>query len=130
MPCFMLTKTRAYIREKYKVARNEKQNKIYTIWIFIFQKYGKFWRIPLGHFIKHKHLISEEWNRLEVLMYYTLVLWWCPSVAGSHAAFMSIKWIWGGTPYFSDVWFAISDLRVPVKLILFRSIPRKSWGWT
>ena len=27
---------------------------------FIFQKCGKFWSVSLGHFIKHKHLISEE----------------------------------------------------------------------
>ena len=36
--------------------KNEK-----STWVFIFQKYGKFWSILLGHFIKHKPLISEEW---------------------------------------------------------------------
>ena len=30
-------------------------------WVFVFQKYGKFWSISLEHFIKHKPLISEEW---------------------------------------------------------------------
>ena len=25
-------------------------------------KYGIFWSILLGHFMKHKHLISEEWS--------------------------------------------------------------------
>ena len=30
-------------------------------WVFIFQIYGKFWSNLLGHFIKHKPLISEEW---------------------------------------------------------------------
>ena len=31
------------------------------MWVFLFQKYGKFWSNSLHHFIKHKHLISEEW---------------------------------------------------------------------
>ena len=31
-----------------------------TTWVFVFQKYGKCWSISLGHFIKHKPLISEE----------------------------------------------------------------------
>ena len=28
--------------------------------MFVFQKYSKFWSISIGHFIKHKPLISEE----------------------------------------------------------------------
>ena len=28
---------------------------------YISMKYGKFWSLLPGHFIKHKHLISEEW---------------------------------------------------------------------
>ena len=36
--------------------KNEKNT-----WVFIFQKYGKFWSVLLEHFIKHKPLISEEW---------------------------------------------------------------------
>ena len=31
-----------------------------TAWVFVFQKYSKFWSVLLGHFIKHKLLISEE----------------------------------------------------------------------
>ena len=31
-----------------------------TMWVSEFQKYGKFWRISLEHFIKHKLHISEE----------------------------------------------------------------------
>ena len=31
-------------------------------WVFVFQKYGKFWSVSLGHFIKHKPLISNEWS--------------------------------------------------------------------
>ena len=31
-----------------------------TTWVFIFQKYGKFWSVLLRHFINHKPLISEE----------------------------------------------------------------------
>ena len=35
--------------------KNEK-----SMWVFIFQKYGKFWSVSLKHFIKHKPLISEQ----------------------------------------------------------------------
>ena len=48
------------VRGKNKVAQNEKEKK--TTWVFVFQKYGKFWSILLGHFIKHKLLISEKCN--------------------------------------------------------------------
>ena len=37
---------------------NEKWNKQLSVFVFI--KCGKFWSISLGHFIKHKPLISEE----------------------------------------------------------------------
>ena len=33
-----------------------------TTWNFVFQKYGKTWSVSLGHFIKHKLLILEEWR--------------------------------------------------------------------
>ena len=36
--------------------KNEKK----TTWVFVFQKYGKFWSILWGHFINPKPLISEE----------------------------------------------------------------------
>ena len=45
-----------FIREKDKVARNEK-----NYLDFIFQKYGEFGSISLEHYVKHKILISEEW---------------------------------------------------------------------
>ena len=45
--------------EKNKVAWNEKWKK--QLGFFIYIKYGKFWSILQGHFIKHKPLISEEW---------------------------------------------------------------------
>ena len=32
-----------------------------TTQVCVFQKYGKFWSFSLGHFIKRKPLISEEW---------------------------------------------------------------------
>ena len=54
----MLTKTRAFIRGKNKVAQNEKWKKL--LWVFVFIKYGKFWSISLELFIKHKPLLSEE----------------------------------------------------------------------
>ena len=31
-----------------------------TIWVYLFQKYGKFWSVSLDNFIKHKPFISEE----------------------------------------------------------------------
>ena len=34
------------------------------LWVFIDMKYGKFWSILPGHFIKHKPLISEEWSSI------------------------------------------------------------------
>ena len=54
----------AFIRDKNKVAQNEKWKKTLG---FVFQKYGKFWSILLGHFIKHKPLISEEYEYLLIL---------------------------------------------------------------
>lgn len=44
---------------KNKVVRNERWQR--QLWVFIFKKYGKFWSVSLGHFIKHKLLFSEEW---------------------------------------------------------------------
>ena len=38
---------------------------LYFSLINALQKYGKFWSISLGHFIKHKPLISEEWTNEE-----------------------------------------------------------------
>ena len=49
----------AYIREKNKVVRNEKQKN--QLCVFIYIKYGKFWSISLQLFIKQKHLFSEEY---------------------------------------------------------------------
>ena len=31
-----------------------------TRWVIVFPKYGKFWSVSLGYFVKHKHLISEK----------------------------------------------------------------------
>ena len=36
--------------------------------VFIFQKYAKLWSILLGRFIKHKHLISDEWKWYSLLV--------------------------------------------------------------
>ena len=41
------------------VVRTERWKKL---WVFIFQKYGKFGSVSLGHFIKLKPLISEQWS--------------------------------------------------------------------
>ena len=38
----------------------EKQKNLHVV--FLFQKYGKYGRTSLGHFIKHKPLISEEYT--------------------------------------------------------------------
>ena len=40
------------------------KNKQKTTWVFVFQKYGKFWSILLGHFIKHKPLSYEDKSEL------------------------------------------------------------------
>ena len=45
---------------KNKVARNGKCNFGFSYTYNI--KYGKFWSVLLGHFIKHKPLISEVWQ--------------------------------------------------------------------
>ena len=44
-----------------KLAPNEKQKKN-TICLFIIQKCGKFWRLSLDNFIKHKSFFSEEYE--------------------------------------------------------------------
>ena len=49
-----------FIRGKNKVVWNEKQKK--QLWGFVYIKYGKFWSISLELFIKHKPLLSEEWD--------------------------------------------------------------------
>ena len=33
-----------------------------TTWVFVFQKYGKFWSVSLEHLVEHKPLISEVWQ--------------------------------------------------------------------
>ena len=45
--------------EKSKVARNEKRKKL--LWVFVYIKYCKFWRISLELFIKRKLWNWEEW---------------------------------------------------------------------
>ena len=41
--------------------RKQIRKKIYAFLYFL-KKYGKFRSILIGHFIKHKHLISKEWS--------------------------------------------------------------------
>ena len=36
------------------------------MWVFIFQKYGKFGSVLLGHFIKHKPLIFSDQTMYEL----------------------------------------------------------------
>ena len=55
LPWSMSTWSGAFIRGKKSSTKWKKY-----IWFFIFQKYGKFWSISLGYFIKHKPLISEK----------------------------------------------------------------------
>ena len=54
--------TRAFIRRINKVAQNEKQKN--QRWVFVYIKHGKFLRISLELFIKHKPLFSEECVRV------------------------------------------------------------------
>ena len=62
-------------RGKNKLARYERLKK--TPWVFVFQKYDKFWSVLLEHLIKHKSLFSEEWyscsrsNRMKFLKLFT-----------------------------------------------------------
>ena len=53
----MLTKARAFIRDKDSVATKWKKNP--TNWVFVFQNHGKR-GVSLGHSIKHKPFISLE----------------------------------------------------------------------
>ena len=32
------------------------------MWVFLLQKYGKFWSVSLEHQVERQPLISEEWN--------------------------------------------------------------------
>ena len=36
-------------------------------WVFVFQKYGKFWSISLEHSIKHKPPISDKYAMTKVI---------------------------------------------------------------
>ena len=58
---FMLDEmTLQYILQNLPYFWNTKTDIWKTTRVFIFQKYGKFWSVSLGHFINHKPLISEE----------------------------------------------------------------------
>ena len=61
MPCSMLTKTRAFIRVKLKVAGNEKWKKKKNTWAFFSHKHNKLWSISLSQKVDRKPLLSEEW---------------------------------------------------------------------
>ena len=65
-----------------------------TTWLFVFQKYGKFWSVLLGHFIKHtfvclcKHtkvklIISEEESSVSILFHFSHLfrLIWASGIA-------------------------------------------------
>ena len=51
---FIIAQSVTQNKQKWKMKKK-------TLGFRILQKYGKFWRILLGHFIKHKPPISEEW---------------------------------------------------------------------
>ena len=44
-----------------------------TTWAFVFQKFGNCWSISLGHFIKHKPLISEEYTLFSFSMIFEFI---------------------------------------------------------
>ena len=60
----------------------ERKNEKKPIWVFLlyklFQKYSKFWTISLDNFIKHKPLISEEWQAI-ILFFCDVYLLYCIS---------------------------------------------------
>ena len=52
---------------------NKKTQLVLYNWVFLFQKYAKFWSVSLENFIKHKNLISEEcwytlWSNTEYIL--------------------------------------------------------------
>ena len=47
-----------------KIKQHKMKNGKMFVFVFLFQKYCKFWSISSGHFIKHKHHISIEWHRV------------------------------------------------------------------
>ena len=49
----------SFIREKNKVARNEKRKQ--QLWVFVHIKYGKFSSVLLELFVEHKLWNWEEW---------------------------------------------------------------------
>ena len=66
-----------------KIKGNEMKKK--PMQVFVFQKYGKFWSVSLGHLIKHKLLIFEMWGiiniffeKLSTCFYYTQFFIFCP----------------------------------------------------
>ena len=44
-----------------------------TTWVFIFQKYGKFWSVSLELFVKHKHWNCEECSCSYNFMWWTTI---------------------------------------------------------
>ena len=89
--------TRAFIREKYKGARNGK--KIYMY--FRIPKIWQFWSISSGHFVKHKPLTSEEWYpRFSILMDCI----WCRRI-----------WMWGIYLLLRFIFQAIEESSSPVQ---------------
>ena len=46
-----------------------------TVCVFVFQKYGKFYRIFFEHFIKHKPLTSEEWADSYFDFFLTMIIY-------------------------------------------------------
>ena len=52
--------------EKIKLHEMKNIKELHTV--FVFQKYGKFWSISLGHSIKHKPLISECFGQHDIFL--------------------------------------------------------------
>ena len=50
------------LRPDNSLGKKVKKKWIKHLWGFVYIKYGKFWSVSSGHFIKHKLLISEEWD--------------------------------------------------------------------
>ena len=53
----------------------------------IILEYGEFWSVLLGHFIKHKPPISEEWGTQSVIFVIqkrTVIKWWCSLLDNEH----------------------------------------------
>ena len=64
---FIIYKHRPGGHPLLKIQSYSKWKKEIFCFVFLFQKYDKFWSVLLDNFIKHKPPISEEWDAILLL---------------------------------------------------------------